>query len=77
MDNYETIAAKLKTLTPFRGNSMTGVFDEWGSFKVYSYSTQIAQAFPTSSGISRKMSTEKYSVTTSRHQNIIRRAWGL
>jgi len=56
---------------------MMGLLDEWGSYKVYSYSTQIAQAYPTASGIRAKMNNEKFSTTTSRHQNLIRKAWGL
>lgn len=77
MDSYKEIETKLAELEPFRGNSMTGVLDEWGSYRVYSYSTQIAQAWPTASGISAKMNNEKFSTTTSRHQNLIRKAWGL
>ena len=77
MDSYKEIDTKLANLEPFRGNSMMGLFDEWGSYRVYSYSTQIAQAYPTASGIRAKMNNEKYSVTTSRHKNLIRRAWGL
>jgi hypothetical protein len=77
MDSYEQIETKLRNLEPFRGNSMMGLLDEWGSYKVYSYSTQIAQAYPTASGIRAKMNNEKFSTTTSRHQNLIRKAWGL
>ena len=77
MDSYKEIETKLANLEPFRGNSMTGLFDEWGSYKVYSYSTQIAQAYLTASGVRGIMNNEKFSVTTSRHQNLIRRAWGL
>ena len=77
MDTYEQIETKLRNLEPFRGNSMMGLLDEWGSYKVYSYSTQIAQAYMTASGVRGIMNNEKFSTTTSRHQNLIRKAWKL
>ena len=77
MDSYEQIETKLRNLEPFRGNSMMGLLDEWGSYKVYSYSTQIAQAWPSNDGMRVAMNEEKFSTTTSRHQNLIKRIWGV
>ena len=56
---------------------MMGLLDEWGSYKVYSYSTQIAQAWPSNDGMRVAMNEEKFSTTTSRHQNLIKRIWGV
>jgi hypothetical protein len=74
MDNYKTIEQKLKAYEPFRGNSLwaTRSGDE---YTVYSYSTQIARA--SVNVLWHEVEPRKYSVTTSRHQNLIRRAWGL
>lgn len=72
MDNYKTIEQKLKTLTPFKGNSLTAYW-EGELYKVISYSTLIAS---THSNGTFSVATRKYSVTTSRHQNLIKRAWG-
>ena len=71
-DNYKTIEAKLDSLTPFNGNSMRGDWDAMGRFMVYSYSTLIG--YSTLSGFA--IVEDKYSVTTSRHQNLLRRVWG-
>jgi hypothetical protein len=72
MDNYKTIEAKLDTLTPFKGNSMRGDWDAMGRFMVYSYSTLIG--YSTLSGFA--IVEDKYSNTTSRHQNLLRKVWG-
>jgi hypothetical protein len=72
-DNYRTIANKLETLKEFTGNSMRGRWED-GRFIVYSYSTPIA-IWQTS--LVKEVTERKYSVTTSRHQNLIRRAWGI
>jgi hypothetical protein len=71
MDNYKTIEHKLNTLTPFKGNSMSG---DWydNRFIVYSYRTPIGYSTLTGFAIEDR----KYSVTTSRHQNLLRRVWG-
>ena len=72
-DNYRTIQEKLQTLTPFKGNSMSGDWDE-DTFVVYSYRTIIA----TSTREGHAWATpERYSVTTSKHQGYVRRAWGV
>ena len=72
MDNYKTIEQKLQTLTPFHGNSLSAYWNG-GAYYVESYTTVIARA----SGDKREVSSTKYSVTTSRQQNLIRRAWGV
>lgn len=74
MDNYRTIEQKLRTLTPFKGNSMHASIDVEGSYRVFSYSTLIAIHY--GQGLSWTQD-KKYSTTTSRHQNLIRKAWGI
>ena len=73
MDNYKVIEQKLKAYEPFRGNSLwaTRSGDE---YSVYSYSTLIARA--SVNVLWHEVDSRKYSVTTSRHQGLIRRAWG-
>lgn len=74
LDNYNTIHRKASTRTPFKGNSCHAILTEDDRYLVYSYSTLIAEWQPDGERI---VSDRKYSVTTSRQQNIIRRAWGL
>jgi hypothetical protein len=81
-DNYKTIERKLKELESFNGNTLTARVEKtWGTFsyKVYSYNTLIAEKYW--DGMEgewfTRLNDTKYSVTTSKHQNIIRRAWGL
>lgn len=73
MDNYKTIPERLENRQAFRGNSLTGL---WlgDTYTVISYDTPIAWL---KAGGKREVSPDFYSVTTSRHQNIIRRAWGV
>lgn len=77
MDNYSDIRFKVANLIPFRGNTMTGLWitakDGTEIYRVFSYSTLIAQTFGGSSWVDDR----KFSVTTSKHQNIIRKAWSL
>jgi hypothetical protein len=77
MDNYKTIETKLRNLESFRGNSLSANWS-MGEYLVWSYNTEIANAkggkfTPFTSWVD----SSKYSVTTSRHQNLIRKAWGL
>ena len=72
MDNYRTIEHKLRNRETFRGNSMHG-FWNGNTFEVYSYRTIIAMH---RDGIGAVID-KKYSTTTSRHQNLIRKAWGV
>lgn len=74
-DNYRTIEARLASLMPFQGNSLQGFMDESGkNYLVVSYRTLIATAQRDGGNW---VSKTKYSVTTSRHQNLVRKAWGL
>lgn len=82
MDNYKTIATKLKNLESFNGNTLTARVEKtWGSFRyaVYSYNTLIAEKSwdGTEGEWFTYFNDTKYSVTTSKHQNIIRKAWGV
>ncbi len=79
MDNYKTIEQKLRKGEPFRGNTLTGIWDSDSlTYSVWSYDTLIAtkKRMP-DKGISVWLESRKYSVTTSKHQGIIRRAWGI
>lgn len=70
--NYAEVEQSLRTFHDFRGNSCKGYW--YGTeYHVYSYGTLIAVANAVTGGIA--MNARKYSVTTSRLQNIIRRAW--
>lgn len=72
-DTYSTIAAKLETLTPFDNrNSMSAEWDG-DTFVVFSYRTAIATR--DLDGLTW-INPERYSVTTSRQQNLVRRVWG-
>jgi hypothetical protein len=78
-DNYKTIQQKLRNREPFKGNSMSASRD-YGVYSVWSYNTLIAdyKLGKLDDGEPRITFNEtKYSVTTSKHQNIIRRAWGI
>ena len=72
VDTYATIARKLDRLEPFDNkNSMSGRW-EGDTFVVYSYRTVIAKA--SRNGV-RWLNSDRYSVTTSRQQALIRRVW--
>jgi hypothetical protein len=76
MDNYATIATKLQGKERFTGNSLSAYWCAFtGLYTVKSYSTTIA-TYNTETG-QLWVEPTKYSNTTSRHQNLIRRAWGL
>jgi len=80
MDNYKQVLEKLENMTPFSGNTMRGYWHESlegrQCYYVYSYTTLIAEQEGDYDSQHRWISPEKYSVTTSRHQNIVRKAWG-
>lgn len=71
---YATLPALLATKTPFTHGSCHAFIEENGNYVVYSYSTLIAGIMPNGT---KHLNETKYSVTTSRLQNIIRKAWGI
>lgn len=78
--SYRAMETAIKNCQPFEGNSARGVW-EGDVYTVYSYKTRIftvegSMAGRAGHGIA-ELNAEKYSVTTSRLQNIIRRAWGI
>ena len=73
MQNYKEIETRLTNRQPFTGNSLRGFWDG-DTYKVFSYSTLIATLGPDSP---RWVDPTKYSNTTTRQQNLIKRAWGL
>ena len=80
MQNYKEIETRLRDTMPFRGNSLNGFWDAInGVYVVYSYSTLIASYKPSlcSSDVQYWVNPNKYSNTTTRQQNLIKRAWGL
>nr|DAW17384.1 MAG TPA: hypothetical protein [Caudoviricetes sp.] len=74
MDNYRDIESKLANYQPIRGNSLSAYWDNLGNYQVYSYQTLIATSHR--DGVNW-LDARKYSVTTSRHQNLIKKAWGI
>lgn len=70
--NYTQIEKALLERVPFKGSSCHAYFDG-DQYRVVSYSTLIA----TSERGVYWVNPTKYSVTTSRLQNIIRKAWGI
>lgn len=74
MDNYKTIETKLRNRESFRGNSL--IASSYGNlYQVVSYDTLIASYDIETHRV--WLDDTKYSVTTSRHQNLIKRAWGM
>lgn len=71
---YKTIPALIATLTPFKHGSHSAYTDTDGVYHVFSYSTEIASSIK---GDVLYFNDRKYSVTTSRLQNIIRKAWAI
>lgn len=78
MDNYRTIETRLNDRAPFKGNSMSAQFEKYDGetyYVVYSY--QMPIAWHKMSKWEYSVNPEKVSVTTSRHQNLVRKAWGI
>ena len=63
----------IATRTPFTHGSHSAYLDTDGTYRVFSYSTEIA----TAKGDEITFNDRKYSMTTSRLQNIIRKAWAI
>lgn len=66
LDNLETFNA---------GNLMA--FNDGHTYAVYSYQTLIANRWLDSGRGPVWLTDQKYSVTTSKHLNIVKRAWGI
>lgn len=75
MDNYAIIDLRLRRNYTFRGSSSWSIITEDNTYEVYSYNTLIATK-QLDTGESW-VSDEKYSNTTSRLQNLIRKNWEL
>ena len=71
--SYKDMEQAIRLRVEFDGNSARGVLEADGEYRVYSYRTVIA----TYRGGVSWLDNEKYSATTSRLQNIVRRAWGV
>jgi hypothetical protein len=77
ISNYEQIAVAVAKRRPFVGNSSWGELgkdDDGYFYRVYSYRTLIAEM---RGGGNVWVSDVRYSKTTSRIQNIVRREWGV
>ena len=74
--NYREISELLATKTPFKGNSCHAFIDDENVYRVFSYSTQIA-LFQLSGEPNPWLNPSRYSVTTSRLQNLIKKAWSI
>lgn len=72
--NYREIEQLLADRAPFKGNSLSAYTDNFGNYQVYSYTTLIAN---TKADGSTWVDPRKYSVTTSRAQNLIKKAWSI
>lgn len=73
--DYSEVERSIEALRPFKGNSCLGYFNEWGDYVVKSYNTVIYQYNPNNG--EWMFDAEYYSRTTSRLQNIIKRARNL
>jgi len=72
--NYTQVEEAVADFAPFKGNTARG-FWEGLEYRVMSYGATVA-VYNRGSGQMWVAST-RYSKTTSRLQNIVRRAWGL
>jgi hypothetical protein len=71
-DNYSTIEQKLRNRENFQGNTMFG-YNNGETYVVFSYNTPIAWFYQGG----WELDSRRYSVTTSKHQGLIRRTLGL
>lgn len=70
--NYKQVQEAIETLQPFKhGYSMSATREDW-VYRIYSYSTEIAR-FNEIEGV-WYVNPNKYSVTTSKQQGIVKRA---
>ena len=73
--NYSQVESAIANCREFRGNSCHATFSNSdGYYRVYSYGTLIARIMPYTRA-HYQLNSRKYSQTTSRLQNIVKRAW--
>lgn len=64
---------------PFNAGNLTGAWEDYGhgtrGFVIRSYGVLIAESYFNYSGLATD--AYNYSVTTSKHANIVKRAWGV
>jgi hypothetical protein len=66
---YRDIEGFVASREPFQGNSMSAQLDADGTYRVFSYATEIA----TAKGSDVWISPNRWGVTTGRHINICKR----
>ena len=71
--NYRDMARAIANREEFSGNSVRGVWLDRSQYAVFSYGTQVAEYDAVTTRY--YLNARKYSQTTSRLQNIVRRAW--
>lgn len=71
--NYREIPGLLQSLSAFDGNSMSARKNSNDEYWVYSYSTPIALIDPQKDIY--QLNARRYSTTTSRQQNIVRKVF--
>lgn len=71
---YATIPALLATKTPFKHGSCHAFISSSNAYVVVSYDTEIGAWLASGTKV---MNDKKFSVTTSRLQNLIRKAWNI
>ena len=69
MKTYKEIPALIMARQPFKGNSVTAEYSVNGCYKIWSYGTVIYYETPNQ----QHFNLRKYSVTTTKIQNIIKR----
>ncbi len=67
---YRSIPSLLKLRAPFNGNSMSALI-QGDEYVVKSYGTVIARASAMMGGSILEINEDRYSQTTSRHQNLV------
>ena len=73
--NYRNAPSAIRNMENFKGNSWSGYWLDSTQYVIFSYATEIARFDRLTQAVI--MNPRKYSTTTSRQQNIIRKAWGL
>tara|TARA_R110002153_G_C13164479_1_gene483418 strand:+ start:131 stop:361 length:231 start_codon:yes stop_codon:yes gene_type:complete len=76
MDNYKAIQEKLASRQNFRGSSMSGAWLDSTQYVVFSYASEIAR-IDLLTEFEGEVPCVRSSTTTSRHRNLVKKAWGL